>query len=213
MPLPIIHKDFQINIRKLEASRSTGQALDMAQMTMAGTLVMETIEAMVFLGHATRVGASQIYGMTTQPDRNTGSVTANWDSVATTGAQKLTDIQAMIAAMQADNMYGPYGLYIPATAYQNLNLDYVAAYPKSQLERLMETPNLDFILPSKDVPAGSVTMAQLSSDVIDEVIALQPTIVQWDTNGGMTKNFKVMAIMIPRIRSTITNQSGIAHFS
>ncbi len=213
MPLPIIHKDFNINIRKLQASRTTGQSLDMAQIEIASTLVSEAIEEMVFIGNATRVGTSQIFGLLNQPDRNTGSVTANWDTVGTTGAQKLTDVQAMIAALQVDNMYGPYVMYVPNTAFQNLNQDYTAEYAKSQMSRLLETPGLTDILPSKDVTAGSIVMHQVTRDVIDEVIALQPTIVQWDSKGGMVKNFKVMAIMIPRVRSTITLQSGVAHFS
>ncbi len=44
MPLPIIHKDFTINIRKLEASRTLGQPLDTAQAALAGRLVAESPE-------------------------------------------------------------------------------------------------------------------------------------------------------------------------
>lgn len=213
MPLPIIHKDFNINIRKLEASRTTGQPLDTAQVAMASTLVAEAVEEMVFLGHATREGSSRIYGLLTETNRNTGSVTANWDTAGTSGANKLTDVLAMINAMQDDHMYGPYGLFVPQTAFLNLQDDFKSESDKTEMARLLEIDSLDFIRPSRDVTAGAVVMVQLTSDVIDEVIGLQPTIVQWDTNGGMTKNFKVMAIMIPRVRSTVTNQSGIAHYS
>lgn len=213
MPLPIIHKDFNINIRKLEASRTTGQPLDQAQISMASTLVMEQIELMVFLGHATREGNARIFGLTTEPNRNTGSVTANWDTPATTGANKLTDILAMIDQMTTDNMYGPYGIFIPVTAHNNLQDDFKAESDKTEMSRLLEVAGIEFIKPSKDVPAGAVIMVQLTKDVIDEVIGLQPTIVQWESHGGMTVNFKVMAIMIPRVRSTQTNQSGVTHFS
>lgn len=213
MPLPIIHKDFNINIRKLEASRTTGQPLDLAQIAMASTVVSETIETMIFLGHATREGSSRIYGLLTEGNRNTGSVTANWDTPATSGANKLTDVIAMIAAMQDDNMYGPYGLFVTQTAFLNLQDDFKSNSDKTEMARLLEVEELEFIKPSKDVTAGAVVMFQLTRDVIDEVIGLQPTIVQWESQGGMVINFKVMAIMIPRVRSTKTNQSGIAHYS
>lgn len=213
MPLPIIHKDFNLNIRRLRASQRNGHGLDMAQVEMASRLVMEAVEEMVFLGHSTRVGASRIYGLLTEPNRNTGSVTANWDLPATTGAQKLADLLEMIAAAEADNMYGPYGLFLPQAAFRLLSDDYKADSDKTQMQRLLEVSSLEFILPSKDVTAGNIVLAQLTRDVVDEVVGLQPTIVQWDTNGGMTKNFKVMAIMVPRVRSTVTNQSGIVHYA
>ncbi len=213
MPLPIIHKDFSINIRALAASRTTGQPLDTAQIAMASTLVTEKVEEMVFLGHATRQGASRIWGLSNHPDRNTGSVAANWDLVGTTGEQKLGDLIAMVSAAAVDNMYGPFGVFIPQAAYNFLGQDFKTNSDKATLSRLMELVGIDFIKPSKDVPAGAVLMVQLSSDVIDEVIGLQPTVVQWDSKGGMIKNFKVMAIMIPRVRSTITSQSGLVHYS
>lgn len=213
MPLPIIHKDFTINIRKLLASRTRGEALDTTQLRVASTLVMETIESMIILGHATRVGSSRIYGLTTHPDRNTGSITASWDLAATSGASKLTDIQAAIALMQTDHMYGPFGIFVSQTAYRHLNQDYSTQYQGTQKRRLEELDDVAFIRPSTDVPAGAFIMVQLDQQTIDEVIGLQPTVVQWDTNGGMVKNFKVMAIMIPRIRSTYTGQSGVVHLS
>lgn len=212
MPLPIIHKDFNINIRKLEASRSRGQSLDMAQAELSATLVMEQIESMVFLGHATREGTARIFGLTTETNRNTGSVTANWSTVAT-GENMLTDVLAMIDKMITDNMYGPYGLFVSPAAFVRMGGDFKAASDKSIINRLLEVPGLEFIRPSKDLTGTVVVMVQLTRDVIDEVVGLQPTIVQWETQGGMTVNFKVMAIMIPRVRSTVTGQSGVAHYS
>ncbi len=213
MPLPIIHKDFNINIRRLLASRTRGQPLDVAQAEMASILVAETVESMVFAGHATREGSSRIYGLLTEGNRNTGSVTANWDTVGTSGANKLKDVIAMISALKSDRHYGPFGMYVPEAAFTNLSQDFKSESDKNQLIRLLDTPGLEFIKPSTNVTAGAIVMFQLTRSVLDEVIGLQPTMVQWETNGGMTINFKVMAIMIPRARSTVTSQSGIAHYS
>jgi len=211
MPLPIIHKDFNINIRKLEASRKSGQPLDVAQATLAATLVTETVESMVFLGHATREGNARIYGLTTEPNRNTGSVTANWATA--TGAQILTDVLAMVDKAYTDNMYGPFGIFIPYNAYVHMGEDYKAAVGGTIMDRVLAVPSIAFVKPTKDLATSHVVMVQLTADVIDEVMGLQPTMVQWESNGGMTVNFKVMAIMIPRIRSTVTTQSGVAHYS
>jgi len=213
MPLPIVHKDFTINIRALEASRRTGQPLDTAQVAQAGRVVTEAIESMVVVGHATRVGASRIYGLTTEPNINTGSQTADWDLVATTGEQRVTDVLAMIAAAQADHMYGPYALLVNYTTWNQLLDDYKANSDKTTLERIQAIEGISTVIPSSDVPASASILVQLTKDVIDEVIGLQPTIVQWETQGGMMMHFKVMAIMIPRVRSTQTSQSGIVYYT
>lgn len=213
MPLPIIHKDFNINIRRLMASRERGESLDVTQGKLASRLVMETIENMVIVGNALQVSSRTIPGVLTEGNRNTGSVTANWDLADTSGENKLSDLVAMVDDATDDNMYGPYALLVPQAAFNNLAQDFKANSDKSQTSRLLEHPSLEKIIPSKDVTAGSIALVQLTEDVLQEVIGMQPTTVQWESNGGMTVNFKVMAIMVPRVRSTVTGQSGIVHYS
>ena len=58
-----------------------------------------------------------------------------------------------------------------------------------------------------------VILLQLTSDVVDIVVGMQPTTLQWEDMGGMITNFKVMAIMVPRIKDTQTSQSGIVHYT
>ena len=80
----------------------------------------------------------------------------------------------------------------------------------------MEIPDLEFIKISRNLPGGAsgqIILVQLTSDVVDMIDGLQPTMVQWESQGGMVVNFKVMAIMAPRMKSDAANQSGIAHFS
>jgi uncharacterized linocin/CFP29 family protein len=214
MPLPIIHKDFELNIRHLEASRTRGQTIDTMQAEQSARVVSEKIESILFAGSSLAVLGSSIPGLLTEANRLTGSVTANWDSAAT-GENMVTDVIAMISALSADgnNMYGPYGLFVPIAAYNRMADDYKAASDKTIMQRLMEIAGLEFILPSSDVTAGSVVMVQLTKDVVDEVIGMQPTLVQWESMGGFKVNFKVMAIMLPRVKSTKSGQSGIAHYS
>ncbi len=213
MPIPIVHKDFQLNIRHLEASRRSGQPLDTTQAAMATRLVAEKLESLVFTGAPTmQSGGSVIYGLRTQTNRNTGSVSANWDTTAT-GAQYLADILAAIAKLQDDHMYGPYGLFCGHGAYRRMMDDFKAASDKSIMTRLMEVPDLQFIRPNVNVNSGGFILFQLSNDVVEIVNGIQPTTVMWESNGGFVINMKVMAIMVPRVRATQTGQSGIAHYS
>ncbi len=214
MPLPIIHKDFTINIRKLRASRTLGQPLDTAQAELAGRLVAEATENMVIAGHATRVGAAEIFGLNTVPNSNAIVMTALWDTT-TIAADYVGDVLAAIAALQVDFMFGPYALIVNYTTWNRMQNDYIATdiTGKTIKQRVNDVEGVQTIIPSTDVPANTAFLFQLTRDVIDEVVGLQPTTVQWETQGGMMLHFKVMSIMIPRVRFTRTLQSGIAVIS
>ncbi len=213
MPIPIVHKDFQLNIRALEASRKTGQPLDTTQAELATRLVAEKLESMVFTGAPSIVfGGSQVYGLRNHPNRNTGSVAANWDSAAT-GANYLADIIAAIGKAQADRMWGPYGVFVTYSAYQRMMDDFKADSDKTILQRLMEVPDIAFIKPNENVNAGGFVLVQLSSETIRMVDGIQPTMIMWESHGGFLINFKIIAIMVPQVRATQTTQSGVVHYS
>jgi uncharacterized linocin/CFP29 family protein len=211
MPIPIIHKDFNINIRALMASRNNGTPLDVTQARIASRKVSELIETMLFKG-ATVLGINNpIYGYTTALYRNTGSLTASW--LTATGAQIVGDILDMMTALDNDNMYGPYVLYIPTAVGVRFGEDYKAESDRTILERIRQIPNIAAIKSVKDLAANEVVLVQMSSDVIEIVNGMQPTTIEWDSHGGMVSNFKVMAIMVPRVRNDYLNQSGIAHYT
>lgn len=217
LPLPITHKDFSINIRALEASRRTGETLDTTQARMATRVVAEKIEKTLVQGVTMPLGGNSIYGFTNHPSRNTGALTSNWaDSVNTTGEEIVNDVLRMMAALVADNMYGPYDLVVPPDYFVRLADDYKAGSDRTILERILAIPGIESVLPSAYLTGGAsgkVVMYQTSSDVVDMVDGIQPTMVQWDSHGGLQMNFKVMAIMVPRLKADMVGQSGIAHFS
>lgn len=211
LPVPIIHKDFSINIRTLTASRTTGQSLDTTQAAMAARLVSEKTEDLLFNG-ATIIGTNNaIYGYLTAPNRNTGSVTANWATA--TGEQIVSDVLSMIDDAVADNMYGPFMLYVPVDVHVHLGDDYKANSDKTIMQRLKEIPGIMDVKPSSRFGGQNIVLVQMTSDVVDMVVGMQPTPIQWDSNGGMTTNFKVMSIMVPRIKDDLNGQSGIVHYS
>jgi hypothetical protein len=96
----------------------------------------------------------------------------------------------------------------------NMGNDYKAESDKTILQRVKEIEGVGDIKTSYYVPnADTVFAVQMTSDVVDLVNGFGPTVVQWDTLGGLQSNFKVMAIMIPRVKSTIIQQSGIIHYT
>lgn len=211
MPLPIIHKDFYIDIRQLEASRKFGQSLDVAQAGLCTRLVAEKTESILFNGLNIVVGGFGIQGLTTATGRHTGSLAA-WENPATLGTTILSDVLAMMGALVADNMYGPYALYVPVNYYNRMQDDFKANSGLTIAQRLLAIEGIKSIRPIFSLTAKNVVMVQLSEDVVDLVDGMQPTTLQWSTQGGLRVNFKVMSIMIPRVKQTQTGQSGIAHY-
>lgn len=210
VPVPITHKEFSINIRALAASRNGGMPLDTTQAAVATRRVSDSLEGTLFAGASVKAGGGQIYGYTTFPSRNVGSLTAAW-SVAT-GAQILADFITIIAALAADNMYGPFRVYVPVAYYIHMLDDLKANSDKSILQRMQEIPGIAGIKATTQLTTG-VVFVQMTSDVVDMVVGFQPVPVMWESNGGMVVNVKILAIMVPRLKADYDGRCGIAHYS
>jgi uncharacterized linocin/CFP29 family protein len=220
LPIPLIHKDFSINIRVLEASRRRGESLDTTQAAMATRLVVEGVENMLFNGNTLQEGVyGTIPGYKTTTNRVTGSLT-DWtvgSSASPSGGQNAVhDILAMIGALNAKHMYGPYMIYVPVAWGVALGDDFKVNGDRTTIERILAIPGVlgvrstEYLVSS---PKAEVLMVQMTSDVVDEVVGMQPTTVMWEEIGGMVVRFKVMAIMIPRVKADYKAQCGIAHFT
>ena len=211
VPLPIVHKDFYISLRNLESSRRFGMPLDTSTAGIAARRVADAIEDMLFNGVAIKSGGGTVYGYTNYTARNTGSVTASW--VTTSGDNIIADTLDMIAAAQADNMYGPYMLYVPIAVLNNLLNDFKAASDKTILQRIEEIPLIRGVKSTTRLTGTNILLVQFTSDVIDMLDGIQPTTVMWESQGGMMLNFKVIAIMAPRVKSDFNGSCGVVHFS
>lgn len=213
MPLPMIHKEFTLNLRQLTVSRRGGLPLDTTMAEIAMRKIAEKVEAIIFTGLTISTNLGTIYGLLNHPNRNTGSVTASWQLVGTTGAQIIGDVIAMVNAAYAKNMFGPYMLFVPTAVYNNLMNDFKANSDLTTLQRIMELPDIQGIMPTNRMTSTNVLMVQLTSDVIQMIDGIQPTMVEWEERGGFELNFMIYTIMLPRVRADYLSQSGIVHYS
>lgn len=211
LPLPIIHKDFNINLRTLEASRKLGQPLDTTGVSLAARIVSEKLEELLFDGSSVAGTGFTIPGYTTHASRNTGSTTADWNGA--TGDQIVNDILAMIAQAVADHMYGPYMIYCSTASMVNLGDDYKAESDKTILQRILEIPQIQGVKGSEYLSNAEALLVQMTPDVVDIVDGIQPMVVMWESHGGFLLNFKVLAVMVPRIKADRSGQSGIVHYT
>lgn len=214
LPLPIIHKDYQLNARVLAASRKTGSALDTTMAELAGRKVAEMVEQILFLGTSTYThGGGTIYGYLDFPSRLQQTLVAHWDDSAATGQTILEDVLAMKQKSIASRYYGPWVIYIPTNFEVALDEDFKAGSDKSVRTRLLEVSGISDIRVADKLTADNVVMVQMTSDVIRLVQGLSVQTVEWSVEGGMITNYKVMTIMVPQPRADQEGHCGIIHGS
>lgn len=212
-PIPIIHADFAISSRALEASRKLGNPLDVDMVQEATRVVMEKREEMLF-GASTSIsfGGGSVYTYLTHPQNNDYTLTGAWTGL--TGAQILADVQGMIGAAIADRHYGPFNLYIP-TAYQTaLGNDYTTGYPKSVRERLMELEGVTKIKTIDTLPANNVLLVEMLPTTVRLINGMGIQVVQWQVGSSLSPTeYKVLCIQVPQIRSDQAGHCGVVHGS
>jgi hypothetical protein len=215
MPIPAIVSDFGFGLRTLLVSQRAGLPLDDSLFENHTRRVNEKIED-IFINGWTAANGNSIFGLLNAPNVNTVTYSGTnkaWDHASKTGAEILTDVLAMANALKADKFYGPYTLFIEKN-YENAILkDYVSGYPKTIRARLEE---LSFggtplrIVTADQLPDDRTAMVQMTSNVIQAVIGQTPTQMSWSGEHPMGgQNFGVLACVLPRIRDTYDDTSGI----
>jgi hypothetical protein len=222
LPLPITHSDFWFSARRLAVSRNTGTPLDTTMAEAAGRRVAEMIEKTLIgvetgiaYGTSSTYGrTSQVYGYTNFPNRITKT-----DLNTPTGTNPeavMADVIEMRELLYADGYYGPFMLYHSTGYDRYLDDDYFRTGGTSANQTLRQriegidgvsgVRRLDYLT------SGYVMiMVQMTSDVARAVNGMDITTVQWESQGGMRLNFKVMAIQVPQLRADYNGNCGIVH--
>lgn len=209
LPIPIIHADFTIAQRVLEASRTHGDPIDTTMAEACTRRVAEKLEDMIFTAETFTYGGGTIRGYVSNSDKNTVSLSVAWDASGKTGALILADVIAMKQAMIAAKHYGPYVIYIPTDYETVLDEDYTTGYPKTIRQRILEISGIDSIKVVDRLVADTVVMVEMTSSTVRLVNGFAPTVLQWSTQGGLLHHFKVMAIQVIQTRADQDGNSGI----
>jgi uncharacterized linocin/CFP29 family protein len=213
LPIPILHVDYEINARELEASRKLGNPLDTSNAERAARKIMEKLEEMFFTDTTYAYGGGTIYSYLNHPDRNQVTLTGGWDDSARTGSVILEDIQSMKQASLDAKRYGPWVVYLPPNFEVKFDNDYTSNYPKTIRERIMQVGGIADVKVIDHLTDDNVVMVEMKSDVVRLVQGFGLRNVQWSEEGEMLFKFKVMTIRVPQIRSDQNGSSGVVHGS
>lgn len=213
VPVPVIFKEFELDERYLQSSRRMGDGVDMTNGVAAARVVFEKMEDLVLRGD-TRINLNgkTIYGLTNHPSINTDTASnyggGDWgtiDNVTKT-------VAGMIAAAKADFHYGPYGLFVASTQYNQAQTSYFTNMDSTPLGRLRTWQDIAFVEELPGLTDGQIMLVELSTDVVE--LAYVPgffpaTNLEWTSGDGMLNNFKVLSVMTVIVKSDYNSRSGI----
>lgn len=212
VPVPIVHKEFAIDIRNLLASRRLGDGLDVSGAEEAARVVAESYDDLVLNGNSTIViGGMGIYGLRTHPNRNSDTAGnfggGDWGTVG--NAYKT--VTGMIAAAMTDRHYGPYMLYVSEAQYIDLLVVYDDGTGHTQLKRILDLPQIEGVEMLPNLPAGEVLLVQMTGEVIRLAEAMDIQVREWASPDGMNSVFRIMLCGTPEIKARYDGKSGIVH--
>jgi len=211
MPIPIFHKEFFYNLRHLEAARRSGRNIETTHAQVATRKVAELVERTIFTGLT--IAGGTIYGLTNHPSRKLLTMTApGWLTAA--GSVIVSDVRRMVdaLALSPNFMEGPYTLFVARQYASHFAEDYKVESDDTILQRIEAVDGIARVVFTTKLVAGAL-LVQMTSDVIEIIDGLPPTLVEWDSHAGFQHNFKLFAIQLPRIRANGDGQTGIAHIS
>lgn len=209
LPIPIIHVDYEINLRTLSASRKLGNALDVTSAERAARKVNQKLETMLFTDTDFAFGGGTIYSYLNHPDINLETLSTNWDDSAKTAGAIIDDILAMKQASITAKHFGPWMVYIPIAYETVLDEDYDSTKGITIRERILKIGGIKGIEVIDTLTADNVLLVQMTSDVVRLVRGMGIQNVEWKSEGNFITNYKVMTIQVPQIRSDQDGNSGI----
>lgn len=215
LPIPIIHFGYEINRRTLEASRKLGNGIDTTMAQRASRKVSEKLENMLFTSTKYEFGGGIIYSYLNHPHRNTVTLSTAWGASAKNPSDIKDDVISMKQASIDQYYFGPWMLYVPTSYETVLDDDYDVSGASSQTirQRLTALEGINGVKVIDTLPADTVVLVQMTSDVVRLVRGMGIQNVEWREEGNFVTKYKVMTIQVPQIRSDQEGKTGVVVLS
>jgi uncharacterized linocin/CFP29 family protein len=213
LPVPVIHKDFQLGARQWQASQNSGSGLDLTQLSESARNVSDKLEDMLFNGLPSLiVSGSQIYGYTNHPERTTLTLAGTgWGT--SSGRDIIGDTKNMLQAMYDANRYGPFVMYVAKNVWAELELDYSTSKgDRTFKERIEAFEGIEAVKCSTKLADDDVVLVQMTDDVVKMILAKDISYVQY-SNDPFTTKFKTVMAAAPLIMSDKNGSCAVVHGS
>lgn len=196
--VPILHKDFRIHWRDLEASRLLRTPLDTANAEAAALVVAKLEDELILSGEITGKPRLGIEGLTTATGRQTQASGGAW----ATSPNAVTDITNAMEKLLAENFPSPYDLILQPSAFMDAH-SFISNTGIMQIEKIREliggniyvTPNLK----ASDGGTDSAILMKSGAENADLCVAQDLKTFYMQTV-DMNHHFKCYEAVVPRIK-------------
>lgn len=240
-PIYYAWADFSLTLPQVEASRNRGLPLDDNLIRQKARNIAETIEESVIKGTVAGiplpvVGGRTAYGLLNHPDVESVTLSGSlaWDNVAKTVDQIMTDVQEMFDKLDANRAFGPVSLYIPNSWMNAIRFKRNSNTDRTALELIEMQKRGGQMIRIREadlITADTAVMLVRSSLVVDLILGnfgapsapddpnapdsnpIPITSIPWMSPDGLSFNWKLIACIIPRPKSTYGDKSGIVKLS
>lgn len=208
VPVPVFHKEFAVNQRQLEASRSVSEGIDLTTLGESTRRVSEKIEDMIFNGVPANEIGDEIYGYTTKPSRNTYTLPVSWTDAS---ADIITDVINMKQEAINANKRGPFVLYVNKGYSSVLEQDYSAEKgTRTFRERILAISDIDQVKETDALGTDEVVLVSMDRSTVDIAIAENLNNFFYQPQPFRTVH-RVQAVMAVRVKADFNGQCGIVH--
>lgn len=211
VPIPCTWDDFSYDIRTQAAAERTGTPLETDQVEQSTRNVNESIEDQAING-GPQVDGNRAIGLLESTSTQAFVDNESWTAAGHSGDDIFRDVQNMVGIAVDKRFPGPYNLYVNSTYGLKLGEDFKANGDRSILERLTATPygsrSLNIRIADM-LPADTVLLIQMTSDVVDVIVGQTPTPVSWSDGPGWEEFFVVLACIVPRVKSNSNGDFGV----
>lgn len=226
VPLPFTHSDFWYSDRLLAASRSSGgSGLDVYSAEMAGRRVAELVEDVAIgitagITYGTRANyfphdlTSTWFGLTNYTNRNTKTNMTLPTAGGWVPDTMYNEILSALQTLYGDNVFGPFAIFYSTDLDQYMQRVYSISGGNTPGETLRT-----MLLKHNDIESVE-RLDRLTSTYTIIIVALDrkyirflngmgPRTWQYDTRGGMQKNFKVGVVQATLPLSDYVGRAGL----
>lgn len=206
--VPILHKDFRLHWRDLEASRR-GRPLDTANAVSAALQVAKLEDKLILNGEISGTHRLGIEGLTTATDRQTQASAGAW----ATSPNAITSVRNAMGKLLSAHYPPPYTLILQPTAYMDAEV-LISNTGRSQLQRIRELIQGQVLvsahLKASDGGTDSAILMKTGGENADLPVAQDMKTFYMQTK-DMNHHFKVYEALVPRIKrpTAICEVTGI----
>jgi uncharacterized linocin/CFP29 family protein len=210
MPLPITHKDFHFSARDIAVSARGGSPLDKTNLEMAAYWVADAVEeATIGSVEPFEYGGSAVYGYQSFPQAATFELTSPED-VGWIPDTLRNEVLEMMKLLFDKKARGPYSLMYGPAWMVPMGKKYDEDDSRS-LENVLKSdiPKLESVTLHEKLTGYKMILRERQGKTSRAVVSMDIQVVQWETEGGMKKNFKVLCILNPQQRADMDGNCGL----